>query len=79
MKQTLPMHVALAVRREVRSKGVTQRWIGQQLGLSQPQIWERMNGTIEWRNSELEKLAKALNIPVTTFLPQQPQPSRAAS
>lgn len=69
MTQPLPEYVTLAVRDEVRRQGVSQRWIGEQLELSQPQIWERMNGRIEWRTSELEKLAEILRVPVTTFLP----------
>jgi hypothetical protein len=72
--QTLPEQVVIAVRAEVRRQGVTQRWIGQQLGLSQAQVWERMHGVVEWRNSELETLATAMDVPVTTFLPQ-PQPA----
>ncbi len=69
MTQTLPEKVTIAVRAEVRRQGVTQRWIGEQLGLSQPQIWERLHGEIEWRMSELERLAAALQVPVTKFLP----------
>lgn len=69
MTQTLSEHVTLAVRAEVRRQGVSQRWIGEQLGLSQPQIHERLHGVVEWRNSELERLAKVLDVPVTTFLP----------
>ncbi len=69
MTQTLPEKVTIAVRAEVRRQGVTQRWIGEQLGLSQPQIWERLHGEIEWRMSELERLATALQVPVTKFLP----------
>ncbi len=69
MTQTLPEQVTIAVRAEVRRQGVTQRWIGEQLGLSQPQIWERLHGEIEWRTSELDRLATALQVPVTKFLP----------
>jgi transcriptional regulator with XRE-family HTH domain len=72
MTQTLSEHVTLAVRAEVRRQGVTQRWIGEQLGLSQPQIHERLHGVVEWRNSELERLARVLDVPVTDFLPTSP-------
>jgi transcriptional regulator with XRE-family HTH domain len=69
MTQSLPEHVTSAIRAEVRRQGVSQRWIGEQLGLSQPQIWERMHGEVEWRMSELERLAAAMHVPVATFLP----------
>lgn len=69
MQETLPESITLAVRAEVQRQGVTQRWIGEQLGLSQAQIWERMHGVVEWRTGELDRLAAALGIPVTTFLP----------
>jgi len=47
---------------------VTQRWIAERLGLSQPQVHERMHGVVEWRTSELDRLAAALDIDVATLL-----------
>jgi DNA-binding Lrp family transcriptional regulator len=68
MQLSLPERVTLAVRAEARRKGVTQRWIAEQLGLSQPQVWERMRGTVEWRTGELDRLAAALEVDVSVLL-----------
>jgi transcriptional regulator with XRE-family HTH domain len=48
---------------------VTQRALAAHLRLSQPQITKRLNGQIEFRNSELEEAAGLLGVPVTQFLP----------
>jgi len=65
----LPLLVRALVRAHIRRAGVSQRWIGEQLGLSQPQVSQRIHGHVEWRNSELEALARALDVPVSDFLP----------
>lgn len=54
---------------------VTQRQMAEWLDISQPQVASRLNGDIEFRPSELEKIAEAMDVPVTLFLPA---PARAA-
>ena len=65
----LPAYVAREVRAELARQRVTQQQAAKWLGISQPQFGLRLNGEIEFRPSELDSLAKALGVPVTTFLP----------
>jgi transcriptional regulator with XRE-family HTH domain len=69
MTHSLAEHVAREVRAELARQHVTQRQLGEHLGLSQPQITKRLNGAIEFRPSELEAAADLLRVPVTQFLP----------
>jgi len=50
---------------------LSQRWLAGVLGLSQAQVSERMRGEVEFRVSELEQIATALDVPVTKFLPAE--------
>lgn len=54
---------------------VTQGQVAQWLNISQPQVADRLNNKIEFRPSELEKIAEALGVAVTLFLPD---PARAS-
>jgi len=55
---------------------VTHRRLGEQLGISQQQTSSRLSGTVEFRPSELEKVAELLGVPVSQFI-QQPASSAA--
>jgi transcriptional regulator with XRE-family HTH domain len=46
-----------------------QRRVGEILGKSQPQISARLLGEIPFNMAELDTLAAAWGVPVTTFLP----------
>jgi transcriptional regulator with XRE-family HTH domain len=59
--------VRARIRAEIRAHGRTQRWVADQLGLSQPQVWHRLHGNVEWRTSEVERLADALGVPASMF------------
>jgi hypothetical protein len=54
----------------------SQRQVGEILGKSQPQISARLWGEIAFNTAELDALAAAWGVPVTTFLPV---PERAAA
>lgn len=71
MMHPLDEHVAREVRAELARQRVTQRQVGEWLGISQPQVGARLRGEIEFRPSELDRLAVALGVPVTQFLPQR--------
>jgi len=59
--------VGARIRREIDAHGRTQRWVAEQLDLSQPQVWARIHGHVEWRTSEVERLAAALGVPASMF------------
>jgi predicted XRE-type DNA-binding protein len=67
--QGLAAFVAREVRAELARQRVMQRQAAEWLGISQPQFGLRLNGEIEFRPSELDRLAEGLGVPVTTFLP----------
>lgn len=70
MDRDLPRVIAAEVRAEIaRQKGPTQRELAELLGLSQPQVSDRIRGDVEWRISELAKVAELLGVPITKFVP----------
>ena len=66
--------VADSIRRNVKAElerqHISQRALAHRMGLSQVQVWKRLNGTIEFRPSELEIAANLLGVEITSFLPQ---------
>lgn len=71
MTQILPEFIAREVRAEMARQRVTQSQMAQWLGISQPQVAARLNDEIEFRPSELDKIAEAMDVPVTRFLPTE--------
>lgn len=63
--------IATEVRAELARQQKTQREVGDILGLPQQSIARRLAGDISFRAEELTKLAAALGVPVTRFLPDQ--------
>ena len=61
--------VADQVRIEMFRRGTTQRQIAEILGLSQTQVSRRLQGLVELRLSELERIAAAMGVPVAVLLP----------
>lgn len=76
MPPNLTLLVATEVRAEMGRQRATQRIVGQILGKSQPQISARLLGELPFTTAELDKLAEAWSIPVTTFLPSAGVPVR---
>ena len=69
MTQSLSQYVAGEVRAETARQRVSQRALAEVLGLSQGQVSARMGGDVEFRLSELERIAVLLKVPITHFLP----------
>lgn len=68
MQVSLAQRVSQNVRDEMTRQGVSQRKLGEHLGLVQSQIWRRLAGEIEFRPSELEKTAALLDVPIEQLL-----------
>jgi transcriptional regulator with XRE-family HTH domain len=71
----LTPRVAAEIRAEMARQGVSQRQIGEVLGISQPQVSKRLLGEVAFNTTELEKVAEFLGVPVTNFMHT---PERAA-
>lgn len=69
MTNPLPADIAAEVRAEISRQKKPQREIADILGLSQQQVSERVRGDVEWRISELVRVADWLQVPITNFLP----------
>jgi transcriptional regulator with XRE-family HTH domain len=67
MTQTLPTHVAAEIRAEMARRRMTQRELGEILDLPQSSISKRLQGQTPFNVAELEKVAAALNVPVSRF------------
>lgn len=68
MTHTLPEHITREIRAEMGRQRRNQREIADLIGLSQTQVSKRFAGLIEFRPSELEKIADYLGVPVTQFV-----------
>lgn len=69
MTNSLPADIAAEVRAEISRQKKPQREIADMLGLSQQQVSERVRGDVEWRISELVRVAGWLQVPITNFVP----------
>lgn len=59
--------VAGNVRAEVSRLGVDQKDLAKVLGMSQGQVSSRLRGAVEFRPSELEKIADYMQLEVEVF------------
>jgi len=62
--------IAAEVRAELARQGKTQRDIAAVLDLPQPSVQLRLAGKRSFRAEELAKLAEALGVPVSRFIPE---------
>lgn len=62
------MRVAKAIKREMFEQRKNQRQLGRALGLSQPQVSERLTGLVPIRIDELKKIAEFLGKSASEFL-----------
>ncbi|WP_213452855.1 helix-turn-helix domain-containing protein [Rhizomonospora bruguierae] len=87
MSNPSPADIAAELRAEMGRQRVTQAKLADVLGVSQPQVSDRMLGTVDWRVTELIQVAEFLGVPVTRFLagpeaskthptPTRPTPTR---
>lgn len=64
--------VAAEVRAALARRGEAQRFVIDVLELSQPSVSRRLRGEVPFDVAELGKLAAALDVPISTFLPAEP-------
>lgn len=69
MANELATEIAAQVRAEISRQMKPQRELVEILGISQAQVSERVRGDVEWRISELVKVAEFLDVPLTHFVP----------
>lgn len=70
MTKPLPEFVASEVRAEMARQGMTHRTLAEHLGIDQAAVTRRLNGQVVIDVGELERIAGALDVPVTNFLPR---------
>lgn len=71
---SVAQYVACEVLAAMGRKRASRRHIAEIIGLSQTQTNKRLRGEIEFRISELERIASALGVPVNQFLPPRATP-----
>ena len=74
-----PLAIAIAeeVRVEMARQRVTGRQIAELLGISENTLSHRLAGRYEFRASELDKIARYLNVPITNLIPRESWPAPA--
>lgn len=55
----------------MRRRGMTQRQLGVLLGLAQPSVSDRIAGRVVFDIEELDKVADALEVPLSALLPSK--------
>lgn len=68
---TAARRIAGEVRAEMFRQRVSQRELARRTGLLQQRLSRRLTGDVEFRASELETIAEALDVPVSRFLPSR--------
>lgn len=63
-------HIAAEVRAELARQRITQRQVADILEMVQPAVQLRLSGARPFRAEELVKLAGALGVPVSRFVPE---------
>jgi len=61
--------VAAEVRAVLARKRISQRQLAKALGLTQPVIWRRLRGDVQFSVDELQAVAEFVEVPITTFFP----------
>lgn len=76
---TLAERIRSAINAEITQRGVSQRELARQLGWSQQYIWRRLAGRYEISPSDVEQIAAALGVPVSTLIPADDQPAEVTA
>lgn len=79
MTNSLPVDIATEVRAEISRQKKPQRELAEILGISQQQVSERVRGDVEWRISELVRVARWLDVPLASFVPEPARPAAASA
>lgn len=64
--------VAAEVRAVLARKQIRQRGLGEALGLNQPATSRRLSGSLEWTVTEIQAVAKFLDVPVASLFGETP-------
>ena len=64
MQSQLTESVSTEIRAELRRQSVSQRELARRVGWAQSQLWKRLRGQVPYRSDEIERIARALEIPV---------------
>lgn len=70
MPSPLNDHVAAEVRAEVARQALTQQQVADRLGEKQYWVSRRLTGETKWEVSDLVRVASALGVPITQFIPE---------
>lgn len=60
--------VANRIQVEMDHQGISQRELARRVGVDQKWVQRRLTGVIEFRPSDIEAVATALDVPVQKFL-----------
>lgn len=66
---TLNDHIIPRIRAELGFQGLSARELARRIGVTQSYLAARMSGDVEFRTGDLEKIAAALEVPVSKFIP----------
>ncbi len=75
MPDSLTLRVAAEVRAEMARQHMTQTRLAEVMGISQPQVGQRLKGQIAFDTDELERIADALGVPVVPLFAARPVPA----
>lgn len=71
MPKPLNATIAAEVRAEVARQSLTQQQLADRLGEQQWWVSRRLTGLVPFEAAELVRVAEALGVPVTQFLPTE--------
>ena len=63
MQSQLTESVSTEIRAELRRQSVSQRELARRVGWAQSKLWKRLHGQVLYRTDEIERIARALDIP----------------
>ena len=70
---------AESVNTLLRELGISQRELARRLDWTQPKIQRRLSGVQAITVGEMEQIAAALGVPVSTLIPADDQPAQVTS
>jgi transcriptional regulator with XRE-family HTH domain len=71
MADNIRSHVASSLRAEMARQSIDQRTLAARIGVSQTWVQYRTSGRVVCDVEDLARLAEALDVPVSTFLPAE--------
>ena len=68
MQSQLIDSVSAEIRDEMKRQSVSQRELARRVGWAQSQLWKRLRGLVPYRTDEIERIARALDVPVSQLM-----------